>query len=114
MRVRVPVVVWQPCELLYTCYLLTYFLHLHRDTTGIKGIPCDETVRDATLRVLAVASFCGIPCARRLKLQTGELNGASLMGPLRYDTRCYFNARSKADTSRLNLPRGFSANDRMK
>jgi len=23
---------------------------------------------------------------------------------IRYDTRCYFNARSKADTSRLNLP----------
>jgi len=23
---RVPVVVWQPCELLYTCYLLTYWL----------------------------------------------------------------------------------------
>jgi len=23
---RVPVAVWQPCELLYTCYLLTYFL----------------------------------------------------------------------------------------
>ena len=24
----------------------------------------------------------------------------------RYDTRCYFNVRSKADTSRLNLPHG--------
>ena len=23
---RVPVAVWQPCELLYTCYLLTYLL----------------------------------------------------------------------------------------
>jgi len=23
---RIPVAVWQPCELLYTCYLLTYFL----------------------------------------------------------------------------------------
>jgi len=25
---------------------------------------------------------------------------------LRYDTRCYFNVRSKADMSRLNLPHG--------
>ena len=24
----------------------------------------------------------------------------------RYDTRCYFNVRSKADTSQLNLPHG--------
>jgi len=24
----------------------------------------------------------------------------------RYDTRCYFNVRSKADMSRLNLPHG--------
>ena len=25
---------------------------------------------------------------------------------IRYDARCYFNVRSKADTSRLNLPHG--------
>ena len=25
---------------------------------------------------------------------------------IRYDTRCYFNVRSKADMSQLNLPRG--------
>jgi len=25
---------------------------------------------------------------------------------IRYDTRCYFNVQSKADTSQLNLPRG--------
>ena len=25
---------------------------------------------------------------------------------LRYDTRCYFNVQSKADTSQLNLPHG--------
>ena len=28
----------------------------------------------------------------------------SLSYYLRYDTRCYFNVRSKADMSRLNLP----------
>jgi len=26
--------------------------------------------------------------------------------PIRYDTRCYFNVRSKADMNRLNLPHG--------
>ena len=25
---------------------------------------------------------------------------------IRYDTRCYFNVRSKADMNRLNLPHG--------
>ena len=25
---------------------------------------------------------------------------------IRYDTRCYFNVRSKADISQLNLPHG--------
>ena len=28
------------------------------------------------------------------------------MNTRRYDTRCYFNVRSKADTSQLNLPHG--------
>jgi len=27
-------------------------------------------------------------------------------GTIRHDTRCYFNVRSKADMSRLNLPHG--------
>jgi len=30
----------------------------------------------------------------------------SLSGTIRYDTRCYFNVRSKADISQLNLPHG--------
>ena len=29
-----------------------------------------------------------------------------LYDPIRYDTRCYFNVRSKADMNRLNLPHG--------
>ena len=28
--------------------------------------------------------------------------------PIRYDTRCYFNVRSKADISQLNLPHGYA------
>ena len=33
---------------------------------------------------------------------TGRLRQATI----RYDTRCYFNVRSKADISQLNLPHG--------
>jgi len=39
-----------------------------------------------------------------------ELNGLQLSPVsrelLRYDARCYFNVRSKADISQLNLPHG--------
>ena len=31
---------------------------------------------------------------------------AGKVGTIRYDTRCYFNVRSKADVSQLNLPHG--------
>ena len=31
---------------------------------------------------------------------------ALLTSLIRYDTRCYFNVRSKADISQLNLPHG--------
>jgi len=31
---------------------------------------------------------------------------SSLARYIRYDTRCYFNVRSKADMSQLNLPHG--------
>jgi len=36
------------------------------------------------------------------------IKGAALkkMKTIRYDTRCYFNVRSKADISPLNLPHG--------
>jgi len=33
---------------------------------------------------------------------------------IRYDTRCYFNVRSKADTSQLNLPHGDWGSQRRK
>ena len=39
---------------------------------------------------------------------SGRLNSqlSSQLCMLRYDTRCYFNVRSKADISQLNLPHG--------
>jgi len=33
-----------------------------------------------------------------------NLSAANVNYTIRYDTRCYFNVRSKADISRLNLP----------
>jgi len=38
-------------------------------------------------------------------LDIAGLNNVGL-DTIRYDTRCYFNVRSKADISRLNLPHG--------
>ena len=33
-------------------------------------------------------------------------NKSLILDTIRYDTRCYFNVRSKADISQLNLPHG--------
>jgi len=35
-----------------------------------------------------------------------EGTAGEVKGTIRYDTRCYFNVRSKADISQLNLPHG--------
>jgi len=40
---------------------------------------------------------------------TGQVTpntSAKVSSTIRYDTRCYFNVRSKADMSQLNLPHG--------
>jgi len=34
------------------------------------------------------------------------IKAAPNAGKIRYDTRCYFNVRSKADMNQLNLPYG--------
>jgi len=43
-------------------------------------------------------------------MQRGVAKGLKVpclfMIAIRYDTRCYFNVRSKADISQLNLPHG--------
>jgi len=36
----------------------------------------------------------------------GDNASSHLVITIRYDTRCYFNVRSKADISQLNLPHG--------
>ena len=50
-----------------------------------------------------------ISAATPLQNPLGELTAVpqlDLRRPIRYDTRCYFNVRSKADISQLNLPHG--------
>ena len=45
---------------------------------------------------------------RRTALPSSRRSNWTLKSPhtIRYDTRCYFNVRSKADISQLNLPHG--------
>ena len=49
-------------------------------------------------------------CCRRASFDFSSFHIYSVpdngSGVLRYDTRCYFNVRSKADMSQLNLPHG--------
>ena len=42
----------------------------------------------------------------RTQMLTAGLGQRQPYWSTRYDTRCYFNVRSKADTSQLNLPHG--------
>jgi len=59
-------------------------------------------------------SLTGRPSAQSYDEVGAVLLDARLTGPIlvrlnstiRYDTRCYFNVRSKADISQLNLPHG--------
>jgi len=42
----------------------------------------------------------------RRQLSVGSPDRPCYTGTIRYDTKCYFNVRSKADMSQLNLPHG--------
>jgi len=47
------------------------------------------------------------PCSHRRRDQTVDFSRVGRCDTTRYDTRCYFNVRSKAaDMSQLNLPHG--------
>jgi len=59
---------------------------------------CVGKDRDAAQKPSQVWSLFTIPGLKMKKMKQILL--------LRYDTRCYFNVRSKADISRLNLPHG--------
>ena len=57
----------------------------------------DCLYRDLRLRVMLEVT---IDCTAARRANAGEYD------TIRYDTRCYFNVRSKADISQLNLPHG--------
>ena len=52
---------------------------------------------------MATAAFRGSNDINQHQIELSLLNKQTNK---RYDTRCYFNVRSKADMSQLNLPHG--------
>ena len=65
--------------------------YLWKSVNSVSNI-CDETWRSVSLLNTFEVSF--------------ELFRVKEINRKRYDTRCYFNVRSKADMSQLNLPHG--------
>ena len=54
----------------------------------------------------SIATHTWVTQAMKASTQRVWANGCDWRYEIRYDTRCYFNVRSKADTSQLNLPHG--------
>ena len=117
---RVPVAVWQLCELLYTCYLsLLTYVKIASRVVSYRVCAC-VIVCSAGERVLSAGS--DVPAARLCaargahaaagrhaaapRQQQRQGTRPTTRAAIRYDTRCYFNVRSKADISQLNLPHG--------
>jgi len=61
------------------------------------GTECAQ--RDRPTRIVAQKT-------RSFVRHSRNVNSRSVYDTIRYDTRCYFNVRSKADISQLNLPHG--------
>ena len=71
---------------------------------------------DPTIRYWTSSIIVGVMGTRTLRLHSGRLKVSRIPTRhcerltkllfIRYDTRCYFNMRSKADMSQLNLPHG--------
>ena len=56
-------------------------------------------------RILSYMSLI-FPVTSSAKFNTRKIGYREDYDTIRYDTRCYFNVRSKADMSQLNLPHG--------
>jgi len=87
----------------YPFLLFSFFLFLH----FLWSFPCGrlselmsafERTLKSHLVSYRIVSYRGLAYV--------SSRGIPLMRDLRYDTRCYFNVRSKADISQLNLPHG--------
>ena len=89
---------WQLCELLYTCYLLTYLPRVQMYT-----VQTDRTVIERFQTATKTYSIEVLSHVRRQR-NLSHWRRVVRHARARYDTRCYFNVRSKADMSQLNLP----------
>jgi len=91
------------CALYKYSYLLTYLLTYS---------PGGQHRRDAAAARFSSSRFVTVRMRTRVTMttMTSELparpSSVLLHQEVRYDTRCYFNVRSKADVSQLNLPHG--------
>ena len=84
--------------------------------SGWDGSNCKKCVKG--LKYINITSIAYLHCLLRFFVGSGfvgprtrGLHGMDwfclILGwVIRYDTRCYFNVRSKADISQLNLPHG--------
>jgi len=78
--------------------------------SGVVFNYCDSTLYLLNMYTLPLARLnvffvCAMHCIDPLSVFFLFVNRPVVEGLcLRYDTRCYFNVRSKADISRLNLP----------
>jgi len=64
----------------------------------IDSVNCKHIGRDVTHTIGALHQLKLLPLY--------VWHAGWLLNTIRYDTRCYFNVRSKADINQLNLPHG--------
>jgi len=79
------------------------------DKTNISRKPkCGRTGAEGTNSLSLLSSVQAVPQTwpDRLASCTCSCNNMRVCATIRYDTRCYFNVRSKANMSQLNLPHG--------
>ena len=85
----------------FDCLVTNNFLCLSSTKRNIVSLPAEKKIFLASLpKLLGLRLQCqifyNVCCDARV----------IVLSLLRYDTRCYFNVRSKADMSQLNLPHG--------
>ena len=68
-------------------------------TTKLSAVPTSQTYTGRA-RTSPKGTYSTVRTKRRRHTNENNRN------TIRYDTRCYFNVRSKADISQLNLPHG--------
>ena len=70
----------------------------------VAAVPSSGTVATVSSPSASAAQSTTVHDGLRDPADKRSVNLA--VGKLRYDTRCYFNVRSKADTNQLNLLHG--------